>query len=182
MNTGPPVPAGQPDGEPVYEPGHSQVDWDRLNQLRATRAIEADEPPEPVPAGQHAPPAGAVEAAAQASAAWYASLDQYPDEAHPSWRTELAALMVAAAAPHIAAAQRAADEAEFAARIAQLQDATQGIVQRAVDEALAKVRKQLARYQFHERCINDACSNVVHVGLTLPESHQPDIMQVRSSG
>ena len=92
----------------------------------------------PVPAGQHAPPAdfGALGYGPAA----YAS--QVPAEARHA-----AAAALEAAVPVVRAAQRAADEAEFAARIKQQQDATQGIVERAVQAERDRIRGLVESYR-----------------------------------
>ena len=69
--------------------------------------------------------------------------------------------------------QRAADEAEFAARMDTWQQAMAATVRKATEQARADERKvivqQLAKFRFHDECKRgDDCPNVWHCGLTLP--------------
>ena len=88
--------------------------------------------PEPVPAGQHTPPAEAVDAAAYALATY--------GQVNPSSATlsgsqyAIAAHIVKAVTPHI----RAQYETEFALLAARQQDACQETVKRAVQQARAE--------------------------------------------
>ena len=162
VNAVPPVPAGQhaPPAEAAFE-GHPQRECGEHRTVGPHRAwCFADSEwcyPDALCRGcrlGHTPPAEAIEADAEG---------YVPFIAAEGWREDTSIRFVPeSAVAEAVAAQRAADEAEFAARIAQQQDATQGIVARAVQNERDRIWRLAVKHQAVAHACLSTCQDPSH--------------------